>query len=221
MAPTTHRNVHTDASDAQQREARIRNATSVPIVQSDSEQPNDESERTNSELSMDVQERNGFLLRGGLGFGYLHYPSGNDEVSNTITGFQLSTMAHVGALLSHSFALHGTLIYNTSLSASVDGESIRGSTSIFGIGPGGTLYLSESNWYLSGSLLLYGLGFSESEEGMKFGPGTSIVLGKEWAAGKDVGLGAAFKIDAGYVSLGNGTSSTPLNFGLLFTASYN
>ncbi|AKU92444.1 hypothetical protein AKJ08_2831 [Vulgatibacter incomptus] len=103
----------------------------------------------------------------------------------------------------------------------------RSSFAVVSIGPGLTYYFMPANVFLSGSLLLTQVQFSDmySREDTEYGPGARLALGKEWLVGRNWGLGLA--ADAAWSSIpptnpsSGAKNATTTSFGLSFSATYN
>jgi len=140
----------------------------------------------------------------------------------------------LGGVVAPNFIVHGVL-----LATSVDnpdvklaGTSIgqaRTSASVLAIGGGATYYVEPFNLYLSGNLLgaQFELGGRDSGTNQvydsKGGLGFEAMVGKEWWASSEWGLGAAAEFVGASMKDKNVSDIrwTTTSFALLFSATYN
>jgi hypothetical protein len=179
-------------------------------------------------------QHDGFYMRLYAGVGYLSASEEYLGTTYTYSGLAGTVGASFGGVVAPNLILYGELmgssVTNASLSAQGYTDQYSGTDlEFFGIGPGIAYYFQPVNLYLSGTLLLTQVSFSDTGSGYSQGDsnmgfGASLMVGKEWWVTRDWGVGIAGQVNL--ASMGDSvegydTSLRVAAFSVLFSATYN
>jgi hypothetical protein len=181
----------------------------------------------------------GFFMRLDMGFGYLTASESYGGATDTYSGAGLSYGAAFGGVIAPNLILFGELVGTTVWDPDLQvtgtlAENLTGvSMTMFGIGPGIAYYFMPINSFVSASLLVTKISFTDEVYDVSLGDtdlgfGLTLMGGKEWWVSRDWGIGLAARLH--FASMGDHPEvdwvvyDTRLNavaFSLLFTATYN
>ena len=171
----------------------------------------------------------GVYVRLFLGVGYTHMAA--DEADTTVKGSGGAFGLAVGYAVSPNLIAYGELFDNVAVGPTMEvGGATYGSdddvaAGTVGVGIGVAYYL-PSNIYVSGTLAMSQVTIQQDGEEVgesEFGPGVSLMVGKEWWVSKNWGLGVAGQIYGGRMK-DQGTNPptwTTTAFTLAFSATFN
>jgi hypothetical protein len=174
-------------------------------------------------------EHDGLYLRLLLGVGYLHSSASYSGVSDKISGVGETFGVAVGGSVTPNLVVYGEF-FGTSVSDPTVEEGGSSATAsgltatMAGIGPGVAYYL-DGNMYVSGTLLLTKLSFSDSNStdqlaSTDWGFGAGLTFGKEWWVSRDWGLGVSGQFQAASMK-DNGVDWTTISASVLCSATFN
>jgi len=182
-------------------------------------------------VEADVGHRHdGLFLRAHVGIGQTRFV--DDRGLIEVKGLGYGVGVAVGYAVTPNLVLYGEVMadvaYGPDLSAGgVTVEAADISAGVYGAGVGAAYYLMPLNAYLSTTVAMSRLSIidNDSQRTMGhtgFGPGVSIMAGKEWWIGKSKGLGIAGQFFIGTqpeqdIDLSYRTTA----FALVMTGSYN
>jgi hypothetical protein len=178
----------------------------------------------------------GFFLRFLAGFGYTSMGADLGPSDTKISGGGGGFALAIGGALTPSLILFGELLQSIAVEPKFEvGDASAtaqdASASIVGIGAGLAYYLSN-NLYLSGTLAFSQISLQDADNqevaDTEFGPGLSLVIGKEWWVSANWGLGVAAQLYAATmkdrgpaVAGGDAPTWQATGLNLLFSASFN
>jgi len=175
-----------------------------------------------------AQTHDGFYARIHAGAGYLAAHNGPLEV----TGAQVALGVAVGAVVLPNLALFADLVFHVAIDPTIrnNGMTMAVSGSSFendSFGAGATYYLEPLNLYGSASIngssvQLYNR-YDSQLAGSRTGLGFQVMVGKEWWAGREWGLGVAGELSAAWMTddAAAGLRWRALTYSLVFSATYN
>jgi hypothetical protein len=176
----------------------------------------------------------GAYVRLQFGGGISSYKASANGTDVSITGGGYFFDFAVGGAVTDNVILFGELFiadadHPDGTVNGVSGGSVNGTLDVVGLGGGIAYYFPESNVYISGTIAAPKLEASDNSNNTtgttNFGLGFSGQVGKEWWVSSDWGLGMAAQFIAARMK--DRTDITPaptwttLQFGLLFSATYN
>jgi hypothetical protein len=179
-------------------------------------------------------QHDGFYMRLHVGFGYMSASETYGGATDDYTGGGASYGAALGGAILPNLIVYGEVFGTTIVNAEygIDGvtQGYSGTDlSLLGFGPGIAYYFIPVNLYLSGTLTLSQVSFSDTDTADSLGDtnlglGVSFMVGKEWWVSSDWGIGVAGRFH--FASMGDtvGVYDTRLRtsvLSLLFSASYN
>jgi hypothetical protein len=172
-----------------------------------------------------TREHDGFLLRIALGVG--GGSLSGDDVTYSGGGFAWSLA--LGGSVGGGFAINADLYQTTLFNPSVNYDTLKdedlgGDLTLNGFGVGATYYIDPANVYFALSIgFVNGLfeNASGDRSSTKLGLGGHFIVGKEWWASEDWGIGIAG--DATMMRMDDRTDGplSALLFQVLFSATYN
>jgi len=178
----------------------------------------------------------GFFLRFLAGFGYTSMGADLGPADTKISGGGGGFALALGGALTPNLILFGELLQSIAVEPKVEvGDASAtaqdASASLVGIGAGLAYYLSN-NLYLSGTLAFSQISLQDADNqevaDTEFGPGLSLVVGKEWWVSDNWGLGMAAQLYAATmkdrgpaVAGGDAPTWQATGLNLLFSASFN
>lgn len=182
-------------------------------------------------------EHEGFMLRIGVGGGYLNMSAEEGGTEVSVNGPSGIFNIALGGNVSPGLIIYGELFGNAIVDPTVevngaDFETEDASASIAGVGVGLAYYL-PANVYFSGTLAASQLRFTQDygdgttdEYETDFGPSFTGQIGKEWWVSDNWGLGLAGQILVGSLKdddedFGGEVTWSTVGFGLLFSATYD
>lgn len=186
-----------------------------------------------------VAAHDGFFMRLDVGLGYLSASENVAGGTATYSGTGLSWGAAFGGVIAPNLILFGQLLGTTvwdpsfRFTGSYPERLVDYSMSMFGIGPGMAFYFMPLNAFVSGTLLVTRLSFTDelydvSAGDTDLGFGLAVTGGKEWWVSPHWGIGLAARLYFGamddhprYDDFVYDTRLDALAFSLLFTATYN
>jgi hypothetical protein len=196
----------------------------------------------NAPLPNGVHTHDGFFLRITPGFGYTTVSEtlpddmmpeeykGKDLI--TFSGFSVANTYQIGGTVSEDLIIFGEsgVAFIISPTVQVFEEDVETNINYLillgGVGPGITYYFNHANIYLSASVLAnYAWVFSDvyTTQESNIGFGFNFMVGKEWWAGEQWGLGVSL-----YIRYGSQTDKdledltiSGYSFGALFSATLN
>jgi hypothetical protein len=182
----------------------------------------------------------GFFMRLNVGFGYLTASESYAGATDTYSGLGFNYGAAFGGVIAPNLVLYGELFGmtvtdpNYSISNGGGSQNLSGvDMTAFGIGPGIAYYFMPINAFVSGTLVLTKMYFTDSSSNVSlgdsdFGFGLSVMGGKEWWVSRDWGLGIAGQLYFGtmsdhptYYGVSYDTRLDAFAFSVLFSATYN
>jgi len=185
------------------------------------------------------QTHDGTYVRLHLGAGYTNMTAdGGLGGTFKLHGASTSLGVAVGGVVAPSFIVYGALTLATISDPTAEVGGTSGTipnftASVRALGAGAAYYLEPDNVYFAGTLLAAQLVVDDtsdnsgsSQMGSNVGLGFEGLVGKEWWASDNWGLGVAGQVmlstmkDGGAAGLPNPTW-TIYSFGLLFSATYN
>lgn len=175
-------------------------------------------------------DRVGPFLRAHIGLSIFRASASDDFDELTISGVGPGLGIAGGFAVQPNLFLHGELFYEVAFDPDVEinGETMStedASAGMVGIGAGATYYIMPSNIYFSGTLAMTQvvLDADGETEGSEWGPGVSLMAGKEWLVGPKAGVGLAGRLSLGSqkVDPDFDVDWTTTVFSLLFSATYN
>jgi hypothetical protein len=180
--------------------------------------------------ALGVQQHDGFFLRFVLGGGFTSMSSNESEAGIKISGGGGAFGIALGGLVSQNLVLFGELVSSIAVNPRVEfngrnlGEAEM-DAGMIGIGAGLAYYL-PSNVYFSGTFALTQVNIQDKDGTTvietEFGPGASLLVGKEWWVSNNWGLGVAGRfIFASMKGKNDGARWSAYGFNLVFSASYN
>lgn len=197
----------------------------------------------NAPLPNGVQTHDGFFLRITPGFGYssvsetlpdnlLPAQYKGKDVMSFSGGFPVANTIQIGGTVSENLIIYGEsggiIMSNPTVKVFEEEVEDPGDVLVYlgGIGPGMTYYFMPSNIYLSATILAsFAMVHIEGAEtqNSNIGFGFNFMVGKEWWAGEQWGLGVS-----AYFRYGSQTDQdiddltiSGYSFGLLFSVTYN
>ena len=184
-----------------------------------------------------IHAHTGFFGRAILGFGFGAFVVTEDGTEDlTINGLSGTFLLSAGYAIRPRLILHvdlgGIAIPNGSIKlGDVEGDFDTVSATAAGIGAGATYYLGGSNAYLSGSLVLGAASVTIEDAQLPMdlngesdaGVAVSILGGKEWWVGSDLGVGVVGHIFLGSFPDSDGSNAKVgvASFTLDLSATYN
>jgi len=178
------------------------------------------------------QQHDGFYLRALVGLGYLHASASYNGQSITESGPGVTLGIALGGVVAPNLVLYGeflgTMVTDPHYDDGTSSGTYNGVTeTLASIGPGLAYYL-DGNMYLSGTLLLSKISYSDSNDssnavdGTNFGVGLGLTFGKEWWVTYDWGLGLAGQLSMSSMKDAHVDARwTGITAALLFSATYN
>ncbi len=166
-----------------------------------------------------------------LGIGYAHMASTIGDTDWAVKGTGGSFGLAVGGAVAPNLILYGEVFDDIAMGPTLEqngqdvGSNENVSAGAVGLGAGLAYYL-DSNLYLSGTLAMSKLTIQEDNEQTaetEFGPGASIMIGKEWWVSAEWGLGLAGQVFFGRMKDkgDNPPTWTTTAFSLAFSATFN
>lgn len=153
-----------------------------------------------------VHEHDGLYLRFLVGMGATTMSARGEDPELRISGAGLGLSFALGGTVARNLVLFGELVGSTAIEPELrSGDSVRRTppdttAGIFGLGLGLGYYLPH-NLYLTGTFALSRVeidlaGDDQPERAARsrFGPGLSLVFGKEWWVSRNWGLGVAAQL---------------------------
>ncbi len=154
----------------------------------------------------------GFYMRVTAGFGYMTASESYAGATDTYSGVGFTWAAAFGGVVAPNLIIYGELFGmtvpdpNFSVSNGGGSQNLSGVTmSSFGIGPGVAYYFMPVNAFISGTVALSKIYFTDSASDSSLGDsdwglGLSVIGGKEWWVSHDWGLGVAGQLYFGTMS---------------------
>ncbi|HEY0706170.1 MAG TPA: hypothetical protein VGG33_05200, partial [Polyangia bacterium] len=181
-------------------------------------------------------QHDGFFLRFLLGIGYTNLGAEAGATDMKIAGGGGAFSFALGGAVTPNLILFGELLQSIAVDPDVEiagqSSSTEGtSASLVGVGAGLAYYL-PNNIYVSGTLAFTQISLMDEDDeeiaDTEFGPGLSLVVGKEWWVSENWGLGIAGQLyaarmkDRAPAAPGGETPTWQgLGLNLLFSASFN
>jgi hypothetical protein len=151
-------------------------------------------------LPVGYHKHDGFYLRAfGGPSGSTFWSTDSAGVRTKLSGGGPSLGLAIGGQVAGSLIIYGELAIAGPATPVVDGPFATplDDVNLFGLGAGAAYYLTSHNVYLSGTLLVSQLTATSplhADLNSRVGPGFSLMLGKEWWAAMDWGLGVAAQL---------------------------
>jgi hypothetical protein len=181
-------------------------------------------------------QHDGFFLRMMLGLGGTSMKGTSGPTELKVSGSGGGVGIALGGAVSPNLVVFGEIVDSIATNPEVELQGTKlgrgkGSAGIVGIGPG-LAYYFDNNLYLSGTVAFTRL-IVQDDDGKKvaetdYGPGASLVLGKEWWVSDNWGLGVALHamfarmndhVDTSYTKERPVWNAAGVN--VLFSASFN
>lgn len=150
-----------------------------------------------------AHRHDGFYLRFFLGLGYTSMEL--EDADLTVSGAGGAFGIAAGVAVSENFIIFAEIFDDIAVNpevemggSSLDTEDV--SAGVVAIGLGAAYYIQPSNMYVSGTLSMGQLTVQQDGEEVgesEFGPGLSLMVGKEWWVSDNWGLGLALQLYAG------------------------
>jgi hypothetical protein len=150
-----------------------------------------------------AHRHDGFYLRFFLGLGYTSMNL--DDADLTVSGAGGAFGIAAGFAVSDNLIVFAEIFDDIAVNpkveqggSSIDTEDVN--AGVVAIGAGIAYYIQPSNMYVSGTLSLGQLTVQQDGEEIgesDFGPGVSLMVGKEWWVSNNWGLGVALQLYAG------------------------
>ena len=178
-----------------------------------------------------AHRHDGLYVRMFLGPGYtsMKLPDADVELSGTGGAFGIA----VGAAVQENLIIFGELFDDIAVNPDLkmNGQTIGSGSDVsagtVGVGAGLAYYFMPANVYVSGALTYTRLTLQQDNEEIAksdFGPGVSLMVGKEWWVSNNWGVGVALQVFAGRMkdsdAQGSPTWETTAA-ALAFSATYN
>jgi hypothetical protein len=189
---------------------------------------------TAAESMAGFHTHDGFFMRVHLGIAATSLSSTTMGTKTSFSGGGSSMGIAIGGAICRNLILYATVFGTNTVNPEVKVGGVSqpagpvGSISVAAIGPGLAYYFEQTNIYLSGAFGLAGYQMHDVNDGSKInwsrsGSALELMIGKEWWASRDWGLGIAAELIAGSMkdaatpgliwSAGSGA--------ILFSATYN
>jgi hypothetical protein len=149
-----------------------------------------------------AHRHDGFYLRFFLGLGYTSMNL--DDADLTVSGAGGAFGIAAGVAVSENFIIFAEIFDDIAVNpkiemggSSLDTEDVNAGVVAIGLG---AAYYFPSNMYLSGTLSMGQITVQQDGEEIgesDFGPGVSLMVGKEWWVSNNWGLGVALQLYAG------------------------
>ena len=179
-------------------------------------------------------QHDGFYLRVYAGLGDFQASETYAGATDTYSGLGVTYGAAFGGVIAPNLVLYGeflgTSVTNATLSYGGQTPDYSGlDLTLFGFGPGLAYYFEPINLYLSGTLTLTQISFSDTNSAVpldstSLGIGFSFMVGKEWWVSPDWGIGIAGQVHVatmGDTVSGYNTRMRAAVFSILLSATYN
>jgi hypothetical protein len=150
-----------------------------------------------------AHRHDGFYLRFFLGIGYTSMNL--EDADLTVSGAGGAFGIAAGVAVSENFIIFAEIFDDIAVNPTVklggmtaDTEDVN--AGVVAIGLGAAYYIQPSNLYVSGTLSMGQLTVQQDGEEVgesDFGPGVSLMVGKEWWVSNSWGLGVALQVYAG------------------------
>ena len=176
-----------------------------------------------------AHRHDGFYLRTFLGFGATRMRAA--DVDATVSGPGGTFGIALGGAVAENLIVYGEVFDDVAVNPDIEVGAMQGSTTDtnagqVGFGAGIAYYVMPLNLYLSGTLSASRLQIEQNNTTVgksDLGPGVSLMIGKEWWASPQWGLGVAGQFFGGRMK-DQGTNAptwTTAAFGIVFSATYN
>jgi hypothetical protein len=172
----------------------------------------------------------GFHFRVHLGFGYTSMSASDAGNDITISGAGGAFGLSAGFAVRPNLIVYGELFDDIAVNPDVEVNGQSGTTEdvaagVVGVGVGIKYYMMPANIYFAGTLAMAQLTVQENGEEVgesDFGPGLSLMAGKEWLVSSKWGVGLGAQLFFGSMPEKDADYSwTTTAFALVGTASYN
>jgi len=174
-----------------------------------------------------ANEHEGFYLRLHLGGGGVSMTTPNASASGAGAAFGIS----IGGAVAPNVILYAAGFDDVAIDPNIRYGSLSGpagdaTAGVYGFGPGVAIYFMPVNVYLSATVALSHIIVEQHDADIarsNWGPGISLMLGKEWWASDHWGLGVALQVYGGRIPAG-GDGNPTWSVGALslaFSATYN
>jgi hypothetical protein len=177
----------------------------------------------------------GFFLRLTAGVGYLYATESAGGETASYSGFGGTLGLAVGGAIAPNLIIFGEILGTSARDVQVSYRNVSDypglDVMLFGFGPGIAYYLEPANVYLSATLAISKLSFSNTydyyydsyaTEDTDWGFGGSFLVGKEWWIARRLGIGVAGQLHlASMTDSYNHTRLTATAFSVLFSATFN
>jgi hypothetical protein len=177
------------------------------------------------------QAHEGLYLRLFIGPGYTRMGASEGPSDIVVSGSGAAFGVAVGGSVSQNLIVYGELVTNVAVGPTVEvngmsaGSNDDVSAGAVGVGVGLAYYVMPANVYVSGTVSMSQISIQEDGDEIgetDFGPGVSLMVGKEWWVSPTWGLGVAAQLFAGQMDdQDNGPTWTTTGFAVAFSATYD
>jgi hypothetical protein len=173
-----------------------------------------------------AHRHDGFYLRLFLGLGYTSMSV--DEADVDVSGAGGAFGLALGYAVSDNFIIYGEVFDDIAVNPEVNGGQNLGddvAAGVVALGIGAAYYFQPHNIYLSGTLAMGQVTIQVDGEEVAesdFGPGLSLMVGKEWWVSPNWGVGIAAQLFAGKMKDKNdGPDISTTAAAIAFSATFN
>ena len=181
------------------------------------------------------EQHSGFYMRMHLGPAYTSMSAELAGSEVEVKGSGGTFGVAIGGAVTENLIVFGEVFDDITSSPTMEIDGTEFETSgdlaagVVGMGPGIAYYFVPVNIYVSGTLAFAKLTFQEDGEetgATEYGPGVSLMVGKEWWASQNWGLGVAAQVFAGSMKDeeefgGEEVTWSARAFAIAFSATYN
>lgn len=168
----------------------------------------------------------GFYLRIFLGLGYTSMSV--DDLDVDVSGAGGAFGLAAGYAVTDNFIIFGEIFDDIAVSPEVNGQNVDNndvSAGVVALGIGAAYYFQPHNIYVSGTLAMGQVTIQNDGEEIAesdFGPGISLMVGKEWWVSPNWGVGVAAQVFAGTMKdKDDGPDISTKAAALAFSATFN
>jgi hypothetical protein len=177
-----------------------------------------------------AHRHDGFYLRMWIGPGYTQMKLDDADLEVSGTGGSFGIQA--GVAVQENLILYGQLFDDIAVNPSIKQGGMSAdldnvNAGVVGFGAGVTYYFMPSNMYVSGAVTYTQLSVQRDGEEIgesDWGPGVSLMVGKEWWVSNNWGVGVALQLFGGSMKDSTSEGSPTWSTGaaaLAFSATYN
>lgn len=173
----------------------------------------------------------GFYLRLHIGPAYTRMSTSDPVTDVVVKGTGGAFGVAIGGSVSKNLIVYGELFDDIAVGPTVEVNGVSNDASddvsagAIGVGVGLAYYIMPANMYVSGTLAMSQISIQEDGDEIgetDFGPGVSLMIGREWWVSPSWGLGVAAQLFAGQMDdKDGGPTWTTTAFAIAFSATYD